>query len=82
LEPDEQPIAPADQVDEVDEVDEVAEASVTTQIAPASEYAADGGHSDSADDAANADDPDSNSNSDVDLDALELDLVDDRDPVR
>ncbi len=45
-----------------------------------SEYAAEGGHSDSADDAANAEDPDSNS--DVDLDALELDLVDDRDPVR
>ena len=70
-EPDEQPIAPADEVDE---------ASVTTQIAPAVEYAAEGGHSDSADDAANAEDPDSNS--DVDLDALELDLVDDRDPVR
>ena len=76
-ETDEQPIAPADEVVQVDEVDE---ASVTTQIAPASEYAAEGGHSDSADDAANAEDPDSNS--DVDLDALELDLVDDRDPVR
>ena len=48
------------------------------------EYDTEGGHGDSADDAANAEDPDSNSNSDVDLDTFErdLDLVDDRDPVR
>jgi len=46
------------------------------------EYDAEGGHGDSADDAANAEDPDSNG--DVDLDTFErdLDLVDDRNPVR
>jgi osmoprotectant transport system ATP-binding protein len=44
------------------------------------EYDTEGGHGDSADDAANAEDPDS----DVDLDTFDRDLdrVDDRDPVR
>jgi hypothetical protein len=58
------------------------------------EYATEGGHDDSADDAANTDDPDSNgdapnaddpdSNGDVDLDTFDRDLglVDERDPVR
>ena len=46
------------------------------------EYATEGGHGDSADDAANAEDPDSNSDVDLDTYERDLDLVDDRDPVR
>ena len=45
------------------------------------EDATEGGHGDSADDAANAEDPDSNSE-DLDTYERDLDLVDDRDPVR
>jgi len=45
-----------------------------------SEYPTEGGHSASADDAANADDPDDGV--EIDLDELDLDLVAEREPVR